>query len=322
MLAVQRRTYGSPDGLTVVEAPVPEPGEGEVLVEVRAAGLDQGVLHLVEGTPYALRLVFGLRRPKQPGIGLDLAGVVAGVGPGVSGFAVGDEVCGIGAATFAERAVAPVAKLIRKPADLSFAEAAALPVSGLTALQAVRSWVGPDQRVLVLGASGGVGTYAVQLAKARGARVTAVCSAAKAAAVQALGADEVLDYAAGAPAGRWDVVLAIGGDLPVRRLRSLLTPAGTLVIIGGDMAGGVFGGPVLGIGRQLRAVALNPLVRQRLAMLVASESGEDLQELAEAVAAGQVRPVIGARYSLGEAAAAVRDLAAGRITGKAVLEVG
>jgi NADPH:quinone reductase-like Zn-dependent oxidoreductase len=322
MLAVQRRTYGSPDGLTVVEAPVPEPGEGEVLVEVRAAGLDQGVLHLVEGTPYALRLVFGLRRPKQPGIGLDLAGVVAGVGPGVSGFAVGDEMCGIGAATFAERAVAPVAKLIRKPADLSFAEAAALPVSGLTALQAVRSWVGPGQRVLVLGASGGVGTYAVQLAKARGARVTAVCSAAKAAAVQALGADEVLDYAAGAPAGRWDVVLAIGGDLPVRRLRSLLTPAGTLVIIGGDMAGGVFGGPVLGIGRQLRAVALNPLVRQRLAMLVASESGEDLQELAEAVAAGQVRPVIGARYPLGEAAAAVRDLAAGRITGKAVLEVG
>lgn len=319
MRAAMRHRYGPPEVIEVGEAPQPVPGEGQVLVSVRAAGLDRGVLHLVEGTPYALRLVFGLRRPKRLVLGLDLAGTVAALGPGATGFAVGDEVCGIGAGSFAQFAVAPVAKLIRKPATLTFAQSAALPVSGLTAWQAVSTAdVRAGARVAIIGASGGVGSYAVQLAKARGAHVTGVCSAAKADAVRALGADEVIDYAGGSPRpGAFDVVLAIGGNLPVRAMRAWLTERGTLAVVGGEG-----GGQFLGVGRQLRAVALNPITRQRLTMIVAPESGQVLQQLADLADAGAVRPLIGARYPLQRAADAVRDLAAGRITGKAVLEVG
>lgn len=304
--------------VAVAEVDRPRISEDEVLVDVVSAGLDRGVLHLVEGAPYAARLVFGLRRPKAPGIGLDLAGRVVEVGAGVSGLAVGDEVCGIGRGALAEFAAAPAAKIVPKPPEVGFADAAALPVSGLTALQAVEAaGVSAGQRVLILGGSGGVGSYAVQMAKATGAHVTATCSPAKADLVRELGADEVVDHAAPLAAGGFDVVLAIGGNLPVRRLRALLAERGTLLVIGGEG-----GGQILGVGRQIRAVAWNPLVRQRLGMLVSKESGADIQRLVDMVAAGRLRPVIGARFSLDEVPEALADMAAGRLRGKAVVEVG
>lgn len=318
MRAAVRHEYGGPEVVAVEEADRPPIADDEVLVEVVAAGLDRGVLHLVEGKPYAARLAFGLRRPKFPGIGLDLAGRVVEVGAAVTGLAVGDEVCGIGRGALAELAAAPAAKIVPKPPEVGFAEAAALPVSGLTALQAVEAaGVGAGQRVAVLGASGGVGTFAVQLAKAAGAHVTATCSPAKADLVRGLGADEVVDHADPLPPGGFDVILAIGGNLPVRRLRALLTERGTLLVIGGEG-----GGQILGVGRQIRAVAWNPLVRQRLGMLVSKESGADIGRLVDMVAAGLLRPVIGARFSLEEVPQALADMAAGRLRGKAVVEVG
>lgn len=310
MQAAVRTEYGG--AVHMAEVPAPQVAPNQVLVDVRAAGVDRGVLHLAEGTPYALRLVFGMRRPKRPVLGLDLAGTVVEVGAEVTRFVPGDEVLGIGIGSFATQAVALESKLVRKPASLDWAQAAALPVSGLTALQAVEA-AGPGERVMVLGASGGVGTYAVQLA---GGHVVGVCSPGKAQQVAELGADEVVDYADGLP-GDMDVILAIGGNARVRDLRKLLTPKGTLLVVGGEG-----GGQILGIGRQIRAVALNPFVGQRLGMLVSRESGEDLQRLVDLVQAGQVRPVVGARYPLEAAGDALADMAAGRLFGKAVLEIG
>lgn len=315
MQAVVRTEYGGP--VHLADVPTPEVAPDQVLIDVHAAGLDRGVLHLAEGTPYALRLVFGLRRPKRSVLGLDLAGTVAAVGTEVTRWAVGDEVLGIGVGTFARQAVALDRKLVRKPAGLGFAQAAALPISGLTALQAIEaSDIQAGQRVLVLGASGGVGTYAVQIAAARGAEVVAVCSAGKAEQVQALGAKEVLDYRSGGLPGGFDVILAIGGNAPVRTLRAALQPKGQLLVVGGEG-----GGQILGIGRQIRAVALSPFVGQRMGMLMSKESGQDLQRLVDLVEAGEVRPIVGARYPLSEAAQALADMAAGRLFGKAVLDV-
>lgn len=318
MQAVLRREYGGPGVVSLGEVPVPGPAADEVLVQVSAAGLDRGVLHMVEGKPYAMRLAFGLRRPKRPVLGLDLAGTVAAVGSAVTRFEVGDEVLGLGVGSFAPYCVALERKLVRKPAGLTFEQAAALPVSGLTALQAVEAaGVTAGDRVAVIGASGGVGVYAVQLAKSAGAHVTAVCSAGKADFVRELGADEVLDYHGDTlQEGVFDVVLAIGGQTPVRQLRHALTASGRLLIVGGEG-----GGEILGIGRQLRAVAWNPLVRQKMAMLMSKESGEDLQRLVDLVAAGEVRPVVGQVYPLAEGAAALQDMADGKLRGKAVLRV-
>lgn len=317
MKAAVRTHYGSPSLVHVADVPIPEPGPGEVLVRVRNAGLDRGVLHLVEGTPYLLRLAFGLRRPKQPVLGLDLAGVVEKVGSDVTAFAPGDEVLGIGSATFAQYAVAPAKKLVMKPGDLDFQAAAALPVSGLTALQAIEATqVQAGQRVLILGASGGVGSFAVQLAAATDAHVIGVCSAAKAAAVRELGAAEVLDYAHDPLPDNLDVLLAIGGNERVSVLRRCLKPHGRLLVVGGEG-----GGNVLGITRQLRAVAQNPFVGQRLGMLMSREDGNDLQRLVDLVVAKSLAPLVGARYPLEEAAQALQDMAAGAITGKAVLDV-
>ncbi len=315
MQAAVRTEYGGP--VHLADVPTPEVGPDQVLIDVHAAGLDRGVLHLAEGTPYALRLVFGMRRPKRPVLGLDLAGTVAAVGTDVTRWAVGDEVLGIGRGTFAAQSAALERKLVAKPAALSFAEAAALPISGLTALQAIEAAdIQGNQRVLVLGASGGVGVYAVQLAAARGAEVVAVCSAGKAERVQALGAKEVLDYRSDALPGGFDVILAIGGNAHVRTLRAALQPKGQLLAVGGEG-----GGQILGIGRQIRAVALNPFVGQRLGMFMSKESGEDLQRLVDLVEDGVVRPIVGARYPLSDAAQALADMAAGRLFGKAVLEV-
>lgn len=319
MRAIVQRTYGSADTLHVDDVDRPVAAAGEVLVEVRAAGLDRGVWHLMTGVPYAARLVFGLRRPKQPVPGSDLSGVVVAVGPGVTRFVPGDEVYGVGRGTFAEYAVARDDKLVHKPALLTFEQAAAVPVSGLTALQGLLDVGRLDtgQHVLVTGASGGVGSFAVQIATAHGAVVTAVCSTAKVDLVRSLGADHVIDYqrqdVVDCP-DRFDLILDIGGSTPVARLRRLLTPTGTLVIAGGEG-----GGKVLGIGRQLRAVALSPFVKQRLAMFVAKDHHVPLTRLTALIEAGLVVPVVDRACPLAQTADAMRELEAGRVRGKLVI---
>lgn len=322
MRAVTQDRYGGTEQLRLTEVADPVPGAGEVLVRVHAAAVDRGTWHLMTGLPLVARLGIGLRRPKVPVIGRDLAGVVEALGPGVSGVAVGDEVIGTADGSFAELAVVPVSRLARKPAGLSFEAAAVLPISGLTALQAVRDAgrVQPGDRVLVTGASGGVGSYAVQVATAYGAEVTGVCSAAKADLVRSLGATRVIDYAtevAGADGSRWDVVIDLAGLRRVADLRRLLTPRGTLVIAGGESDERWIGG----IHRQLAALMWSPFVRQRLTAQLSSENAADLTELVGLVERGDVRPTLDRAYPLADAARAIDDLAAGRVRGKAAITV-
>ena len=315
--------YGSADVVQEAVLGRPEIADDEVLVQVHAAGVDRGTWHLMTGTPYLVRaLGFGLTRPKQPVPGLDLSGVVVAVGKAVERFEIGDEVFGVGRATFAEYAAAPERKLSHKPTNVSFEAAAVTGISGSTALQAVTDVgrVEAGQSVLVLGASGGVGSYAVQIAAALGAHVTGVCSAAKAATVTSLGAERVIDYAAGDyldGATRYDLIIDAGGLNPVRRLKGALTPAGTLVIVGGE-GGGKWTG---GIGRNLRAVVLSAFSRQRLTALINREHHESTDRLAELISAGAVVPLIAGRYPLARVRDALADLEAGRITGKAVIVV-
>src|SRR5438876_4619727 len=249
MKAIVRDAYGEVDVLRLGEIATPVAGEGEVLVRVHAAGVDQGVWHLMTGTPYAMRLAgFGIRAPKNPLLGYDVAGRVDAVGARVTEFRPGQEVFGTCRGSFAEYAVARADRLLPKPDNVSFEQAAAVPISGFAALQAVRhGGVRPGQRVLIIGAGGGVGTFAMQIAKASGAEVTGVCSTAKAGLVRSIGADHVIDYTREDFADgrqRYDLILDIGGNSPLRRLRRALTPKGTLVIAGGE------GGKWTGVGRQ------------------------------------------------------------------------
>jgi NADPH:quinone reductase-like Zn-dependent oxidoreductase len=321
MRAIVRGRYGSADVLAVREVPVPDAGDGEVLVRVRAAGLDRGVWHIMAGLPYLIRIAgYGVRKPKTAGLGSEVAGVVEAVGAHVTALRPGDAVYGTCGAAFAEYAVARADRLARMPANLTFEQAAAVPVSGVTALQALRDHgrVEAGQRVLVVGASGGVGTFAVQIAKALGAEVTAVCSTAKVDLVRSIGADHVIDYTRaditdGAPP--YDLVLDIGGNRPLPQLRRALTRHGTLVIVGGEGGDRWTGG----IHRQLRAMALSPFVRQRLGTFIAKQHSADLDALRELIEAGAVTPVIDRDVALNEIPDAIRDLAGGRVRGKIVL---
>lgn len=321
MRAVVQREYGGPGCLQVAEVPAPVPANDEVLVRVHAAAVDRGTWHLMTGLPLVGRLALGLRRPKDPVVGRDVAGVVEAVGPGVTDVAVGDQVVGTARGSIAELAVLPLTRLARKPAALTFEQAAALPISGVTALQAVRAaTIVAGDRVLVLGASGGVGTYVAQLAVAAGAEVTAVCSAAKADVVRGLGATTVLDHRtdeATIRQGTHDVVVDIGGNRPLAVLRRMMTPTGRLVVVGGEGGGRWFGG----VGRSLRAALLSPFVRQRLSMLMASEGGADLVELVGLAERGVVRPVVDRSYPLADAADALRRLASGDVRGKVTVAV-
>jgi NADPH:quinone reductase-like Zn-dependent oxidoreductase len=268
MQAIVQDTYGAVDVWRVEEIARPEIAGNEVLVKVHAAGLDRGTWHVMAGQPYLMRLIgYGLRAPKNRVPGLDVAGTVVAAGPAVTRFKAGDEVFGISRGSFAGYACARKDKLARKPANLTFDQAAVVAVSGLTALQGLRDAgrLQPGQHVLIIGASGGVGTFAVQIAKAVGAEVTGVCSTAKTGLVASIGADHVIDYTHDDFADgrqRYDLILDIGGYSPLSRLRRALTPRGTLVIVGGED-----GGRWTGMDRQLRAVALSPFVRQRLTML-------------------------------------------------------
>jgi NADPH:quinone reductase-like Zn-dependent oxidoreductase len=318
MKAMSRQVYGAP--LELGETPAPAIGPGGVLVEVRAAGVDQGVWHLSTGLPYAVRLAgFGLRRPKQAVPGLDVAGVVAAVGPGVTRLRPGDEVFGACDAAFAELAASDEHRLALKPERVSFEQAATVASSGVAALQGLRDAgrLRAGQRLLVLGAGGGVGTFAVQIGRALGAEVTGVCSAAKADLVRTLGADHVVDYAAGEPQGRWDLILDTGGARSLATLRRLLTPAGSLVIVGAE-AGGKW---LQGADRQLRAGLISPFVRQRLIALMSKAAPEPLQTLRQWMQDGAVVPVVDRTFPLAQAAEAIAYLRAGHPKGKIALTI-
>jgi len=298
----------------------PTISDDEVLVEVRAAGVDRGVWHLLTGKPYAARLVFGLRAPKNAIPGLDLSGVVASVGAKVASIAVGEEVFGIGKGTFGEYARAKAAKLVRKPGNVTFEQAAAVAISGVTAVQAIRDAgkVKRGDRVMVIGASGGVGSFAVQLAKMFGATVTAVCRADKANFVLSIGADQVVDYVRDDLGHeQYDVVIDIAGNRKVSQLRRSLTPTGTLVITGGENGGSLTGS----LQRQFGAKVLSLFIRQRLTFVVSKERGADIKYLAERIEAGDITPAVDHIYPLKDAADAIRALERGDVRGKLVLTV-
>jgi NADPH:quinone reductase-like Zn-dependent oxidoreductase len=323
MKAIVQDTYGSTDVLELQDIDKPEIADDEVLVRVHAAGVDRGVWHLMTGLAYPIRLAgYGLRAPKNPVRGRDVAGVVEAVGGNVTRFQPGDEVFGIGEGSFAEYVRAPENKLAPKPANLTFEQAAVVAISGLTALQAVRDHgqVQPGQQVLIIGASGGVGTFAVQLAKAFGADVTGVCSTTKTDLVRSIGADHVIDYTREDFAEgqrRYDVILDIGGNSSLSRLRRALAPQGTLVIVGGEGGGRWLGG----LDRQLRALVLSRFVDQKLRMFISKENLADLVVLKELIESGKIRPVIDRTYPLREAPKAIRYMEEGHARGKVVITI-
>jgi NADPH:quinone reductase-like Zn-dependent oxidoreductase len=323
MKAIVQYEYGSPNVLQLRDIDKPDTGDDEVLVRVHAAGVDRGVWHVMTGLPYPIRLAgYGLRAPKNPIPGMDVAGVVEAVGKNVTRFQPGDEVFGIGKGTFAEYARALEDKLAPKPANLTFEQAAVVAISGLPALQGLRDHgrVEPGQEVLIIGASGGVGTYAVQIAKAFDAHVTSVCSTTKVDMVRSIGADHVIDYTREDFAEgdkRYDPILDIGGNSSLSRLRRALTPKGTLVIVGGEGGGRWLGGN----DRQLRALMLSPFVGQKLRTFISKENHEDMIVLKELIESGKVTPVIDRTYPLSEAPEAIRYLEEGHAQGKVVITV-
>jgi NADPH:quinone reductase-like Zn-dependent oxidoreductase len=323
MKAIVHDTYGSPDVLELRDIDKPVVGDDDVLVRVHAAGVDQGVWHSMAGLPYLFRIAgIGVRAPKNPVLGLDVAGRVEAVGENVTAFQPADEVFGTCRGSFAEYASARADRLGPKPANLSFEQAAAVPTSGATALQAVRDKgkVRPGQRVLVIGAGGGVGTFAVQLAKAYGAEVTGVCSTSKTDLVRSIGVDHVIDYTREDFADgrdRYDVILDIAGNRSLSHLRRALAREGTLVIVGGERGGKWLGG----IDRQLRAQVLSLFVRQTLGTLIATARKDDLQVLHELLEAGRVTPVVDRTFPLSEVPEAIRYMRKGQARGKVVIAV-
>lgn len=322
MRAVVQNSYGPADVLYSDRLAVPTPGPKALLIQVRAAGVDRGVWHIMAGTPYLGRLAFGIRRPRNRVPGMDLAGTVVSVGSEVTRFSVGDEVYGSGRGSFAEFAVASEERLALKPSNLSFEQAASVPVSAVTALQGLRDSgrIKQGHRVLITGASGGVGSYAVQLAKAYGAEVTGVCSAGKLELVRSLGADHVIDYAAEDFAGgaqSYDLILDVAGNPSIARLRRALSPEGTAVITGGEGGGRLTGG----IGRQLGALVMSRFLRQRLTMFLGMVRATDLEQLTKLIEAGTVSPALDRSFTLDEAADAIRYLESGKVRGKIVLTV-
>jgi NADPH:quinone reductase-like Zn-dependent oxidoreductase len=326
MTAIVHDAYGTvpEDVLRLVEVDKPTIADEQVLVRVHAASVDRGTWHIMAGLPYPIRVAgFGLRKPKYLNPGRSLAGTIEAVGSEVAGFEPGDEVFGICDGSFAEYVGVRTDKLASKPSNLTFDETAAVPISGITALQAVRDHgvVEVGQNVLIVGASGGVGSFAVQIAKAFGADVTGVCSTAKVDLVRALGADHVIDYSREDFADgqhRYDVILDIGGNRRLSHLRRALTPKGKLVIVGGETEGRWLGGT----DRQLRAQVLSLFVSQKLGTFVSSENAADLVALRELIEAGQLTPAIDRTYPLSEVATAIRDLIDGHARGKIVIAMG
>ena len=323
MKAIIHETYGPPDVLELRDIAKPLIGDDDVLIRVHAAGLDPSVWHLMTGLPYLVRVMgYGLRKPKNPVRGSDVAGVVEAVGKNVTELRPGDEVFGTCRGAFAEYAPARADTLLPKPANLTFEQAAAVPVSACTALQALRDAgnLQPGQHALIIGAAGGVGTFAVQIAKAIGATVTGVCSTTKTDLVRSIGADRAIDYtredfAAGRE--RYDLILDLAGNRRVPQLRRVLTPLGRVVLVGGE-GGGQWTG---GVGESLMWLALSTFVRQKVRLLMAAIRKDDLQTLKALIEAGKVTPVIDRTYPLRDVSEAIRSWERGHARGKVVITV-
>jgi NADPH:quinone reductase-like Zn-dependent oxidoreductase len=320
MQAIVQSSYGSADVLQLREIARPQIGADEVLIRVHAAGVDFGVWHLMAGLPYAVRLVMGLHKPRNPVRGLEVAGVVEAIGSNVTAFKAGDEVFGVGEGSFAEYARASQSRVLHKPSNLTFEQAAVVPISATTALVGLRAAkVEAGQKVLVIGAGGGVGSYAVQLARSMGAEVTGVCSTSKLEFVRSIGATRVVDYTREdfADGGRrYDVIIDLAGGRAVSHLRRALTPTGTLVILGGEG-----GGHWLGMGRQLWSKMVGLVSRQKFRAPLGLVNQKDLGILKELLEAGTVTPIIDRSYPLREVSMAVRALAEGHSRGKSVIKV-
>ncbi len=318
MKAIVQDVYGGADALRFTDVDVPVPNADGVLVRVHAASVHAGDVHMTTGLPMFARPVIGMRGPRARVRGTDIAGVVEAVGEQVTAFAPGDAVFGVARGGFAEYAVAPARLLVRKPERVSFAQAAAVPTSGCTALDAVRGRVSTGTRVLVTGAGGGVGSFVVALAKAAGAHVTGVCSSRNAERVLANGADAVIDYTRyGLPDGAVDLVVELAGNRSISTLRKALTPRGTLVVAGGESDSRWIGPE----RRALTAMLLSPFVGQTLRGLLSVASEEGLRELAERLADGTLSPVLDREIALADAAQAIEHLMAGRARGKVVITV-
>ena len=321
MKAIINDEYGPIEDLQARVIDKPAIGDDQVLVRVRAAGLHIGDVFGVRGAPYLMRLATGLRRPKYGVPGFDVAGVVEAVGPGVTRFKVGDEVFGMSDGSAAEFARASETKLAIKPATLTFEEAAAIPTSASAALEGLRDAgkLAAGQRVLVVGASGGVGTFAVQIAKALGADVTGVTSTRNVELVRSIGADHVVDYtrddfAAGGP--QYDLILDSIENRPLADLRHALKPDGTLLLNSGTGASGL-----RMLARLVRPIVLSLFSRQTMRRFLSHPNADDLAFLAQLAEEGKLRPVIGATYGLEETVAALRYIAGGHARGKTVLAV-
>lgn len=322
MSAWSQARYGGPDAVGLKNTDVPAPARGEVLVRLRATGLNNGDIRVMRGEPLLVRSAFGLRRPKQPVRGMDAAATVVAVGEGVSGWAAGDEVvCELpGGGGLATYAVAPAKRLVRRPPELDPASAAALPIAGGTAWQALeRGRATAGHRVLVIGASGGVGTFAVQLAVHRGAEVWALCGERNLAVVAGLGASRTFDYRTVHPGsaelgGGFDVVIDIAGTAPLRRLQSMVVDGGAVVLVSGE------GGRVLGpIGRIVGASARSLFSKRPLRPLAAVAKPDVLEKLVALAADGSLRPLIERTYPFAEADAALKHVAGGHVVGKVVV---
>jgi NADPH:quinone reductase-like Zn-dependent oxidoreductase len=321
MKAIVQDQYGSADVLRLQDIDMPEVGLDDVLIRVHAAGVHIGDWHLMSGEPYLMRIIgFGFRGPKARVRGVDVAGLVEAVGQNVKRFQVGDEVFGTCDGSFAEYALAREDMLALKPASLTFEQAAAVPTSGFTALQALRTGgIQSGQKVLIVGASGGVGLFAVQIAKSFGAEVTGVCSTAKVDIVRGVGADHVIDYSKEdftRSGQRYDLMLDMGGNRSLSQLRRALTPRGTLVLVGGEG-----GDRWIGIGRSLQALLVSPFVSHNLRPVSAKPNKADLQILKKLIDTGKLTPVIDKTYTLSESANAIRYLHEGRARGKLVVSV-
>ena len=322
MMAIAQRRYGQPEVLEYGRIQRPVIGDDDVLVRVCAASVHPGDYFLMTGEPYVVRLAFGLRRPRHAIPGRDLAGVVAAAGKDVADVQPGDEVFGWSTTgTLAQYACVPASQLVRTPANLSTAQAAAVPTSGLTALQALRdvAHVQPGQAVLITGASGGVGHFAVQIARTLGAEVTGVCSARNMDRVRSLGADHVIDYTRTdftRTGLRYDAILDNVEAQPLSAVRRALTSTGVLIPNSGR--GGRLVGP---LARIVKARARSLFTRQTLRPFLSVEKRQDLLHLAGLLEAGQLTPVIDRTYPLSEAAEAFRYIGAGHTQGKVVVTV-
>ncbi len=320
MKAIVYHRYGSPDVLPLQEVDKPVPGDDAVLVRVYAAAVNPYDWHFMRGEPYFMRLMFGLRTPKRSGLGVDYAGQVEAVGKDVTEFQPGDEVFGMCDGAFAEYLCVPESEAAPKPANLTFVQAAAVPLAGLTALQGLRDSgeLQPGQRILIIGASGGVGTFAVQIAKILGAHVTGVCSTPNLDLVRSLGADEVIDYTQEDFAQRgqtYDIIFQLGGMHSPAHCRRALTPQGRLVLSSGD-SDGRWIGPM---DRVIQAAVLSPFVSQTLVALDTKRSKKDLAHLKELIEAGTLTPVIDRTHPLSEVPEAIRYVESGHARGKVVI---